>query len=306
MYPLILQPVIKDYLWGGTKLKTEYNKQSDYNIAESWELCARDDGDNLILNGNLAGKTLREYIGENTGVLGDSFLKRDLPVLIKYIDAQDFLSIQVHPDNEYAEKHESDEGKKEFWYVMDCENDSWLYYGFKEKIDKKCFIQMAQEGTITGVLNRVPVKKGDAFVIDPGTIHAIGKGLLMAEVGTNSNITYRIYDYDRTDAYGNKRALHLEKAADVVCFEPIVLKNNKNSKKWDCEYFEVEILKLADVLELVADNTSFISLLVMAGEGVLEYRDGEMKLTKGQSVFIPAGMGKMRLSGGLELMKTKL
>lgn len=308
MYPLILRPILKNYLWGGTKLKKEYGKQSDENIAESWELCSYQDQANMIQNGIWQGKYLNEYIASyGKQVLGTRCKDKQLPVLIKYIDAQDFLSIQVHPGMLYAQTYEQDMGKTEAWYVIDCEPDAWLYYGFYEEMTKKQFVKAAQDGSIVDRLNKVSVAPGDMFFIPPGMVHAIGKGILMAEVGTNSNITYRIFDYGRKDKYGKERELHLDKAAEVIQFggrKDFGYKQNANGIK--CDDFQIEILHIEGQADLAVNGDTFISLLVFCGGGDLSYNGNKIPLRKGMSLFLPANMGSCRIVGNLKAVKTTI
>ena len=197
---LKLKPSGKDYIWGGHKLVDNYGKEmTGDRLAETWELSCNPDGPSFVANGEDAGKTLRQYIEEHgKKVLGTNCERfEDFPILTKFIDAQDNLSIQVHPDNEYALKNEGQYGKTEMWYVVDAEEGACLYHGFNREISKDEFAKRIEEDTLLEVLNKVPVHKGDVFFIEAGTIHAIGKGLIIAEIQQNSNVTYRVYDYGR-------------------------------------------------------------------------------------------------------------
>lgn len=212
---LKLKPACKDYLWGGHRLVEEYGIEYDGDIlAEAWELSCHPDGPSVITNGEYAGKTLKEFIDEKgMEVLGLHCRRfREFPILTKFIDARDNLSIQVHPGNSYALKNEGQYGKTEMWYVLDAEEGAILYYGFKKEITKEEFARRIKDNTILEVLNAVEVHKGDVLFIESGTLHAIGKGLLIAEIQQNSNVTYRIYDYGRVGKDGKKRDLHIEKA----------------------------------------------------------------------------------------------
>ena len=194
---LKLKPSCKDYLWGGHRLADEYGVEYDGDVlAEAWELSCHPDGPSYIVNGSYAGKTLQEYIdGEGKEVLGTNCRRfRDFPILTKFIDAKDNLSIQVHPDNRYALKNEGQYGKTEMWYIIDCEPDSYLYYGFSKEISREEFAHRIADDTLLEVVRKVPVKKGDVFFIPSGTLHAIGPGILLAEVQQSSNVTYRIDD----------------------------------------------------------------------------------------------------------------
>lgn len=318
LYPIILEPAFKDYLWGGQKLRTDFNKKCDYEkIAESWELSCHKDGTSTVVNGEYAGKTLTEYIDINgKKVLGTNCDKFEyFPILIKLIDAKDNLSVQVHPDNEYALRVEGEYGKTEMWYVVDCEEGASLIYGVKEEISKEEFASRIKDNTLLDVANVVPVKKGDVFFIKSGTLHAIGKGILIAEIQQNSNTTYRVYDYGRLGVDGKPRALHIDKAIDVTNLTPTPLTKNykqeiyKDYKKImlsTCEYFTCEEYNLNGNLSMTADNSSFNSILVLDGNGTLSYGDTSLDLVKGLSVFIPAGMGEYTLNGDMSFIFTKI
>jgi len=219
MYPLLLKPPVKDYLWGGSRLKTEFGFQTEKEIAaEAWVLSCHKDGSCIVSNGEFAGKTLPEVLelwGDNA--LGEKATKFPyFPLLIKLIDAKQKLSIQVHPDDEYALANEGEFGKTEMWYVVDCDEGAELIYGFSENISKEEFERRIKDNTLTEVCNSVPVHKGDVFFISAGTLHAIGEGILIAEVQQNSNTTYRVSDYRLIDADGKPRPMHIEKAVDVT------------------------------------------------------------------------------------------
>ena len=223
LQPVKLIPALKDYLWGGTKLKTVYHKQSDLDtVAESWELSTHPDGQSVVASGMYTGRTLEEYIQENgCEILGSRAMKFDhFPILIKLIDARDNLSIQVHPSDAYALTHEGEYGRTEMWYILDCEEGASLYYGLKTAITQQELRQRIKDNTLLCVLNRVPVHKGDVFFIEAGTIHAIGKGITICEIQQNSNTTYRVYDYDRRDKNGCPRPLHIEQAIAVSSLRP--------------------------------------------------------------------------------------
>ena len=215
---LKLNAPCKDYIWGGNRLREEYGKVSDADkIAESWELSCHKDGQSVIANGKDKGKTLSEYVAENKNALGTACDRFEyFPILIKLIDAKDNLSVQVHPDNDYAMRVEGEYGKTEMWYIVDCEEGSQLIYGFDKEISREEFADRIKNNTLLEVTNNVPVHKGDVFFIESGTLHAIGKGILIAEIQQNSNTTYRVYDYGRVGKDGKPRELHIEKAIDVT------------------------------------------------------------------------------------------
>lgn len=223
LYPMKLAAPLKDYLWGGTRLRDEYGKTTDLDkVAESWELACHKDGKSKIVNGVAAGQNLEDWLAaQGASALGTNGAKFPyFPLLIKLIDAKDDLSVQVHPDNDYAMRVEGEYGKTEMWYIVDCEPGASLLYGFKTAISQAEFEQRIADNTLIEVCNRVPVKKGDVFFIDSGTLHAIGKGILICEIQQNSNTTYRIYDYGRVAKDGKPRELHVKKAVDVTKLEP--------------------------------------------------------------------------------------
>lgn len=222
---------------------TEFGKEYDGDkLAETWELSCHPDGPSYVANGEYAGETLSEYIlMEGKKVTGThSRHYSQFPLLIKFIDAKDDLSIQVHPDDEYAMKNEGQYGKTEMWYIVDCEEGASLYYGFSREVSKEEFEERIKNKTLLEVLNKVEVHKGDVLFIEPGTIHAIGKGNLIAEIQENSNVTYRVYDYGRKDANGKERDLHIEKALQVTKRVPILRKKSFEPHIVDCDYFTVD------------------------------------------------------------------
>lgn len=314
MYPLLLKPPVIDYLWGGTKLKEEYGIETDKDIAaEGWMLSCHKDGSAIVMNGALAGKTLPEVLKIwGNGALGQNSDKFSyFPILIKLIDAKQSLSVQVHPDDEYALKNEGEYGKTEMWYVIDCEEGANLIYGFKEEVSKEEFEERINNNTLAEICNFVPVKKGDVFFITAGTMHAIGGGILIAEVQQNSNTTYRVYDYARVGADGKLRDLHIEKALDVTVREKPTIPYGNIGKVRNidggsvrelakCELFTAEMLNLNGETEIYKEDT-FVSLVVIDGEVTVSFDDGEIKAAKGGSIFIPAGI-KAQLHGKAELL----
>ena len=268
MNPIKLKPAFKDYLWGGTRLRDDFGKECDFEkIAESWELSCHKDGNSVVADGEFAGLTLAEYIEkQGKSVLGTNCEKfENFPILIKLIDAKDNLSVQVHPDNEYAMRVEGEYGKTEMWYIVDCDEGATLLYGFKHEISKDEFRERIANNTLLEVTNAVPVKKGDVFFIEAGTLHAIGKGILIAEIQQNSNTTYRIYDYGRVGADGKPRQLHVDKAVEVTDLcpakpypqsEPAVKEGWSEKLLSSCEYFTVHALEIDSRAWLEADEKS--------------------------------------------------
>lgn len=307
-----LKPSYKDYLWGGNRLKEDYHKKYDGDVlAESWELSCHVDGNSIISEGSFAGKTLHEYIEwEGKKVLGKNCMKfQNFPILIKFIDAKENLSIQVHPNDEFALSNEGQNGKTEMWYVVDCSEEAYLYYGFSRKIEKEEFAQRIKEDTLLEVLNKVPVKKGDVFFIEAGTIHAIGKDIVIAEIQQNSNVTYRVYDYGRVGADGKQRDLHIEKALAVTNRNPKVRSESFDPHLGSCEYFTVDKLvldgKFMRKMSGKVDEDSFLHLLIIDGDGTIK-NTKEISFEKGDSILITASTGDFEIYGNCEVLLTTI
>ena len=319
MKAIKLNPAFKDYLWGGTKLRDEYGKKCDLDkVAESWELSCHKDGCSVVADGEYAGLTLPQYI-EKAGkaVLGTDCEKFEyFPILIKLIDAKQNLSVQVHPDNDYAMRVEGEYGKTEMWYVVDCEPGAGLLYGFKHEISKEEFRRRIEDNTLLEVTNRVEVHPGDVFFIEAGTLHAIGEGILIAEIQQNSNTTYRVYDYGRVGADGKPRQLHIEKAIDVTRPAPATRPCGRPQAKPEafdggsvlplasCDYFTVKEMEVTSHAALMADEKSFHSLLLLDGSLTLSMGGEKLEMKKGVSVFVPAGSGDYTLTGKGRLILT--
>lgn len=310
---LKLKPSFKDYLWGGHRLVDDYDKEYDGEIlAESWELSCHPDGPSYITNGEYAGKTLRAFIeSEGKEVLGTNCQRfEDFPILAKFIDARDSLSIQVHPDDSYALKNEGQYGKTEMWYVMDCEPGAYLYYGFNREVSAEEFAERIENETLEEVLNKVEVHKGDVLFNEARTLHAICKGILIAEIQQNSNLTYRIYDYGRVDADGKKRELHIEKALKVTDRFPVVKNKEAYPHVADCEYFTVDKLYLDGALmsnvKGTVDKSSFVSILFMEGEGRISCGGDVLPYKKGDSFFLTADSGEYEVWGSCEALVTTI
>ncbi|MCI8358663.1 MAG: class I mannose-6-phosphate isomerase [Lachnospiraceae bacterium] len=311
MAVLKLKPACKDYLWGGNRLITEFGKDCAGEIlAETWELSCHPDGPSTVVNGEYAGSTLNEYIlMEGRKVIGTKCRKYEqFPLLIKFIDAAQELSIQVHPGNEFALENEGQDGKTEMWYIVDCEEDASLYYGFSREVSEEEFKERIRNQTLLEVLNRVAVQKGDVLFIEPGTIHAIGRGCLIAEIQQNSNVTYRVYDYGRKGPDGKERDLHIEKALQVTNRIPILKRKSFEPHIVSCEYFTVDKIVLdGQFLKKIsgeADRTSFASLLVLEGSGEVRTKDERIAFRKGDSIFVTADTGDYELEGKFEALLT--
>lgn len=292
---LKLRPVLKDYIWGGYKLKDYFGRDNGgKKISESWEVSVHPDGMSIADTGTLA-----EYIAQHKGAVDSA--NGELPILIKYIDAAQNLSVQVHPADEYARRVENDNGKTEMWYVVDADEGAGIYCGFKRDTDKQEFLQKVKDGTVEELLNFIPVQAGDCYLIEAGTVHAIGAGCVICEVQQSSNVTYRVYDYNRRDAQGNTRPLHVDKAVDVINFGKFI--DNTHSGEYksvgggkirlltDCQYFACREL-LLDGQFTEQNETSFVAVNVLLGEGTINGQP----YTRGDSFFVPCGE-KYALSG---------
>ena len=311
--PVKLTPAFKDYLWGGVRLKTEFNKNCDFDrVAESWELSAHKDGQSVVCGGAYDGLTLTAYVDAlGKAALGTNSAKYDyFPLLIKLIDAKGDLSVQVHPSDAYALEHEGEYGKTEMWYVLDCDEGAALYYGFTRDITREEYETAIKDGKLTDILNRVDVKRGDVFFIPAGTVHAIGAGILICEIQQNSNTTYRVYDYNRRDKDGNLRPLHVAKALEVSNLQKSpdlpATPDGEDILLAACEYFEVRRLRVDGTTAVTADETSFVSLMATDGAGILSFDGGEILFEKGDSLFIPAQNATFTVSGKCELVQSKV
>ena len=322
--PFLLKPAGKDYLWGGNRLNDDFTKGIPLSpLAVTWECSTHPDGPSKAASGEFAGKSLSEVLRSHPEFLGTHpKTAGELPILIKFIDAKKDLSVQVHPTDAYAAEHENGQlGKTEMWYVLDAAKDTSLVYGLKTAVDKEKFRAAIEEGTVEKYLQKVPAKKNDLFYIEAGTIHAIGSGALVAEIQESSNLTYRIYDYDRVDKNGKKRELHIDKALEAASLEasteprqPLrVLKYRKGCASellCRCKYFEVYrmIVNTERCRELVsyqADSASFRVLLCTDGCGAIQFEDEMLRFFKGDCIFIPADSVKLRIHGQAQFLAVR-
>ena len=306
-----LTPAYKDYIWGGTKLNSKYNKNSGFEkTAESWELSIHPDGESIISGGEYDGVSLSEYIKQNPSVLGTNRKSDELPILIKLIDAEDNLSVQVHPDDEMALRLENQNGKTEMWYVVEAKDDARIIFGVKEDISKDNLKNAISSNTVEDLLNCVSSKKGDVFFVEAGTIHAICKGNLIAEIQQNSNVTYRLYDYDRRDKEGNPRELHIEKGVMASVTqkktERIIPECSDGTRLIaSCEYFAVKELCVDGLANMECHKESYQALVCV--DGCLEFSNDNDKqiLNSGETVFLPADFGKYNLKGSGKVLITE-
>lgn len=306
-----LKPACKDYLWGGHRLVDDYGIEFDGDIcAEAWLLSCHKDGKSTIAGGQYAGKTLEELIDiEGQEILGTNCRDfEDFPILIKLIDARNPLSIQVHPGEEYARRNEGQHGKTEMWYVLDAREGAFLYQGFEQEISREEFEERIKNNTLEEVLHKEFVKKGDVIFITPGTLHAIGAGVLVAEIQQSSNVTYRIYDYGRVGSDGKTRPLHIRQALDVTRIARPDKLGDYGKYLLSCEYFNVERAEITEggAYDGCVDNSSFASIIVLEGDLEIEIGSEKTRAAKGESVFIPAGLGKYKISGTGEVLVTTI
>jgi mannose-1-phosphate guanylyltransferase/mannose-6-phosphate isomerase len=315
-----LSPAYKDYLWGGQKLVTLFGKNSPYAVtAESWELSAHKDGQSVITGGPLDGMPFGDFVSTyGSQVCGwKSKTFERFPILIKFIDALNPLSVQIHPGDDYAFVHEKEFGKNEMWYIMDAEPGAYLYCGFSKDVTKDEVSRRIADNTITEILNKVLVKKGDVVFIPAGTIHAIGAGILICEIQQNSNSTYRVYDYDRVDKDGKRRALHVDKAMDVIITDAYQVKGNGLEDPEEiscgtvqrlclCKYFACKKYQIHGTLSIYLDDASFASVVMLSGTARLECQEESMEIAAGDSVFVSAGRKALKVTGECEFIITNV
>lgn len=305
---LFLQPAGKDYLWGGSRLNTEFSKNIPLSpLAETWECSTHPDGESVVVSGGFAGRTLRSVLREHPEYLGGHCFNTDgeLPILVKLIDAKQDLSVQVHPSDDYAREHENGQnGKYEMWYVLDAEKDARLVYGLSRDCEAETLRSSLSNGSIERLLQYVPVRADDVFLLEPGTIHALGAGCLVAEIQESSNLTYRLYDYGRRDKRGRSRPLHVDKALAVANLrkspapgQPMrVLRYRPGCARemlCRCKYFQVERLllnteRLRELVTLRADELSFQILLCVRGCGSVSCGEEQNNFFKGDCMLVPA------------------
>ena len=317
--PLKMKPCFKEYLWGGTRLKRDYGKADAPDVtAESWELSCHPDGCSVVENGAYKGWNIRQLDEFNhDGFCGTECQKDRFPLLVKLIDAKRDLSIQVHPSDQNALSAQGESGKAEMWYIVDCEPQASIYFGFSKQVTKEEFLRRASDGTICDILNKVPVSRGDVFYILPGTIHAIGAGIVIAEIQQNSNTTFRIYDYQRRGSDGELRPLHLERAAEVLDYTPIVREECKaNScvtfseftitEMFSCRHFRAYRVDVHKSVELVCDGRSFQHILCVEGAGNISAGGDIYTIKQGESYLMPAALGKYKIEGECRVLVSRI
>jgi len=302
LYPLKFAPIFKERIWGGRKLETQLRKEiPDGPIGESWEISDVEGDTSIVINGSLKGASLKDIqkdyketlIGtRNYDLFGDKF-----PLLIKFIDAKLDLSIQLHPNDELAKKRHNSFGKTEMWYVLQADDDSKLIVDFNEKINKETYLEHLEAKTLPSIMNAEVVKAGDTYFIEVGRVHAIGAGVMVAEIQQTSDITYRVYDWDRVDAKGNSRELHTELAIDAINFEmdddfKASYKHDLNTSNQmvSCQYFTTNYIPVEGLLERENTHDSFIIYMCIDGEASISVNGTKETITKGETILMPAAL----------------
>lgn len=310
-----LIPVGKDYLWGGVNLINKYNKNLDVTpLAESWECSTHLDGLTKVANKAFEGMSLREFLNRHPEFIGYKKIDKGLSFLVKLIDAKDSLSIQVHPDDDFARLIENENnGKAEVWFILDAKPGAKIIYGFNRDCSKDEFLLRLKSGDLLSLCNEIPVKKGDSFSIYPGTVHAIGAGVILAEVQQSSNLTYRIYDYNRKDKDNNFRELHLDKAIEVLNYSSeknikrrskIIRYGKGFSKERIFKYknaFVVERWRVRQEVIMENPKSRYGCILCIDGQALLRGKNTVL-LDKGKSVFIPSYSGEVQIDGDVEFL----
>ena len=313
-YPLQFEPILKERIWGGEKLKTILNKPITSKITgESWELSTVEGDVSIIANGELKGKSLMELINEAPNeILGTEVYKRfgkQFPLLFKYLDAREDLSIQVHPNDKLAKERHNSFGKTEMWFVTQADADARIIVGFKEDSSKEEYLKHLNDKTLVSILDTVKAKPGDVFFLETGTVHAIGAGLVVAEIQQTSDITYRLYDFDRKDAQGNTRELHVDLALDAINYNKVdtqkkyETKTNTSNVVVDCPYFTTNFLPLDNKLEVSKSGASFTVYMCIEGSFEIEYSGFKQTYIKGDTILVPAEINTFILNGNASILE---
>lgn len=307
LYPLKFQPILKDKIWGGEKLRKYFNKASKSNhLGESWEISTVPEDVSIVSDGNLKGESLQEILDTyKSDLIGEKNYERfgnNFPLLIKFIDAKDDLSIQLHPDDVLAKSRHNSFGKTEMWYVMQADKDANLIVGFNQDMTQEMYLSYLENKTLTEILNFDKVKKGDTYFIEAGRVHAIGAGVLLAEIQQTSDVTYRVYDWDRTDDEGNERELHNDLAIDAFNFEMeddfrVDYKKQKNTSNEmvSCPFFTTNFVELDSSIKKQNTHDSFIIYMCVDGEVEVSTKTSKTIIFKGQSLLIPAAIKNYNL-----------
>ncbi|MBD0825414.1 type I phosphomannose isomerase catalytic subunit [Aestuariibaculum marinum] len=302
LYPLKFNPILKDKIWGGQKLKTLLNKQSNLpNIGESWEISDVEGDTSIVSNGSLAGQSLKElletYKGDLIGEKNYKVFENKFPLLIKFIDAKQDLSIQLHPNDELAAERHNSFGKTEMWYVFQADEDSNLIVGFNQDMTAEKYLEHLENKTLTKILNFDKVQTGDTYFIEVGRVHAIGAGVMVAEIQQTSDITYRVYDWDRVDDQGNERELHNDLAIDAIDFDmPDNFRvtydktENTSNEMVSCPYFTTSYLKVTEPLKKENKEDSFLIYMCVEGDAEISANGVTESIKKGETLLLPAAI----------------
>lgn len=319
LYPLKFKEIYKNYIWGGEGFERLGKIVPNNFAAESWEIACHKDGMSVVANGYLRGRKLNELISElKYDLVGNrvALSKDTFPLLVKLINAKDRLSVQVHPDDAYAYSHEGEQGKNEAWVILYAQDNAELIVGLKQGITKEEFKTAIENSEIISCLNRIKVQAGDIINIPEGLVHAIGKGIMLAEIQQNSNTTYRIFDYNRLDDEGNLRALHVDKAFSIIDFPlkkddkkalGISMKINENSTRKIAianKYFSLETYDIRGEIKQIANGETFLIYIITEGEGSIKHNGNITKVSKGDTYLIPASLNVFSIDGNMKLIKS--
>lgn len=314
LYPLQFQPILKDRIWGGTKLKTYLNKPISSEITgESWEISTLENDVSIVANGVLKDKSLNELINESPEkVLGTKVYQqfgKQFPLLFKYLDAREDLSIQVHPNDALAAKRHNSFGKTEMWFVMQADENARLIVGFKEKSSPEEYLKSLENKTLLSILDTKKVQKGDVFFLETGTVHAIGAGTVIAEIQQTSDITYRLYDFDRVDAQGTTRELHVDLALDAINYNVVNAEKkyskmvNTSNAVVDCNYFTTNFIPLDGAISVTKNGQSFTVYMCVEGSFTLTYQGEEYHYKVGDTVLLPAEILEFEIKGKASVLE---
>ena len=316
-YPILFKPILKERIWGGNKLKTVLNKSNVINTTgESWEISSVENEVSIILNGLYQDTNLTQLINDfPVETLGTAVFKKfgkEFPLLFKFLDAKQELSIQVHPNDALAKKRHQSFGKTEMWYVIQAEENAKIIVGFKEKSSPEEYLHHLENKTLLKILNEIVVKKGDVFLLESGTIHAIGAGIVIAEIQQTSDITYRIYDWDRLDSHGNARELHTDLALEAINYNITNTKKeynktlNVSNLAVDCPFFTAKIIPLQDEIIFKTNKQSFTVLMCTDGDFELHYNNQTEQYNIGDTILIPAFLTDFKLTGKATILEISL
>lgn len=314
LYPLQFEPILKERIWGGTKLKSYLNKSISSELTgESWEISTVENDVSIVKNGFFKGKPLTDLINEfPEAILGTKVhaqFDKQFPLLFKYLDAREDLSIQLHPNDELAKKRHNSFGKTEMWYVMQADEEARLIVGFKQKSSPKDYLHHLENKTLLSILDTKKVKQGDVFFLETGTIHAIGAGIVIAEIQQTSDVTYRVYDFDRVDAHGNTRELHNDLALEAINYDTVetqkVYSRNENHSNTivNCPYFTTNFIPLNGSSMISKNADSFTVYMCVEGDFEILYNNAIYSYSKGDTVLVPASLTDFQLAGNASLLE---